>query len=271
MALPVQRRGVTLSAALLSKLTLPARRPPGPEPLRRCGTRRRTAGVVDVVLPATVLSDATVAKWVRDRAVAVEVRNGRELPVALDAGIHPARMTVHGDGLSADELVFCAGSLRVGRLVVCEAGQVDVLGGVGRRGQRVLVGARRRGLADAVIGHKGLDLVGLYGEIGPDAHHFVSHPAAIGDLVADMTSIRRDHGVVLTRIALGGPGLAFGAGPGELSGVANAIDETLDDACATLRFPRPVVVVSARPANMACTPAPSRSKLDPWRGADLRS
>ncbi|WP_085144097.1 MULTISPECIES: LysA protein [Mycolicibacterium] len=253
MARLVDGRVVTFSAAFLSKHSVssrPADPPQDRETLRRCAISRRSLGMVELVLPAMALRNAVVARWARDHSVAVDVRDGRELAVAVGAGIHPIRMTAHGAGLTADELVFCAANLGVGRVVVNGPAQIDVLAATGRRGHRVLVSMGRGGLAAPVADCRRFELVGLYGEIGPDEHHFVSYPAAIGDMLLEMSQIRRTHGVVLTRIALGGCGLTFGAGPGHLSEVANAIDETLDDACATLRFPRPVVVVSAQPGSV---------------------
>ncbi|MGV0744958.1 LysA protein [Mycolicibacterium sp. XJ870] len=251
MAHAVNGRGVTLSSFFMSKpsvTTMPADPPQDRETLRRCTINRRALGVVQLALPATVLRNNAVARWARDHGVAVDIRDSQELAVAIATGIHPMRMTAHAAGMSADELVFCAASLGVGRVVVTAAEQADLLAATARRRQRVLVGMTRSGAALSLPGCRRLELVGLYGEIGSDEHHFVSYPAAIGDLLAEMTQIRRDHGVILTRIALGGCGLTFGVGRGDLSEIAAAVDETLDDACATLRFPRPVVVVAAQPS-----------------------
>ena len=57
-------------------------------------------------------------------------------------------------------------------------------------------------------------------------------------MITEMTQIRRHHGVVLTRLGLGG-GRAVPSGDWttELPELASQIDESLDDACATLRFP----------------------------------
>ena len=90
-----------------------------------------------------------------------------------------------------------------------------------------------------------LNLVGLHCDVGSEEHDFVSYPAAIGHMITEMTQIRRHHGVVLTRLGLGG-GRAVPSGDWtiELPELASQIDESLDDACATLRYPRPLVVLS---------------------------
>jgi diaminopimelate decarboxylase len=98
----------------------------------------------------------------------------------------------------------------------------------------------------AILDHEWLDLVGLHCEVGSHDHDFVSYPAAIGHMIAEMTQIRRNHGVVLTRLGLGGRrAVPWGDWAVELPQLAAQIDESLDDACGTLRFPRPLVVLSA--------------------------
>ena len=64
-------------------------------------------------------------------------------------------------------------------------------------------------------------------------------------MITELAMIRRSHGAVLTRLGLGG-GRAVPSGDWtiELPEIAAQIDESLDDACATLRFPRPLVVLS---------------------------
>jgi diaminopimelate decarboxylase len=98
----------------------------------------------------------------------------------------------------------------------------------------------------AVLDGRRLDLIGLQCEIGSREHDFISYPAAIGHMIAAMTHIRERHDVVLGRLVLGG-GRAVPAGDWavQLPKLASEIDESLDDACATLRFPRPRVGVSA--------------------------
>lgn len=87
--------------------------------------------------------------------------------------------------------------------------------------------------------------MGLHCEAGSQDHDFVSYPAAIGHIIAEMTRVRRNHGVVLTRLGLGGVrAVPCGDWAVELPELATQIDESLDDACATLRFPRPLVALS---------------------------
>lgn len=226
--------------------------------MRRCAAYCRSLGEVELAVPAQELGDHAVAKWVRDHGVSVDVRSGSDLTAAIAAGIHPIRMTVHADGLIPNELLFCTANLGVGRVVATETEHVELLAAaaVPHRRQRVLVGFgfESYGADDAiaaVLAGPRLDLVGLHCEISSGENYFAGYPAAVGDMLIEMAQIHREHGIVLTRAAVGGGGLVFGHCPCDLSELAEAIDETLDDACATLRFPRPVVMAMASPARVA--------------------
>ena len=200
-----------------------------------------------------------MAKWVRDQNVAVDVRSSEDLGVALAAGVHPARVTLHAGGLTANEILFCTANLAVGRMIVNSTDQVDLLSSVApQHRQGVLVrmpdvnalGHGTPGEADdaigAIIGHHRLDLIAIQCEIGSGEWDFISYPAAIGHMISAMADIRDRHGVVLTRLALGdGRAVPPGDWAVHLPKFASEIDESLDDACATLRFPRPTVTVSA--------------------------
>jgi diaminopimelate decarboxylase len=203
--------------------------------------------------------------------VTIDVRGGEELATALAAGVRLQRLTVDADALSESELK-AAVNLGVGRVVAASVQQVELLRSVvGKPAQDVIirmtdVNTAVLALADvagrvpvgfrfdsnesdtalaAVLDHEWLNLVGLHCEVGSQDHDFVSYPAAIGHMIAEMTQVRRNHRVVLTRLGLGG-GRAVPSGDWlvELPQLATQIDDSLDDACGTLRFPRPLVVLS---------------------------
>jgi diaminopimelate decarboxylase len=97
----------------------------------------------------------------------------------------------------------------------------------------------------SIVTEARLNLVGLHCEVGPQDDDFVSYPAAIGHMITEMAQIRRDHGVLATRVGLGGGrAVPLGDWAVELPELACQIDESLDDACATMRYPRPLVVLS---------------------------
>lgn len=227
----------------------------GPRPesllLARWRLYRKTFATTEIAFPASVLRDPVVARWAREHQSAVDVRTSDEVATVIGVGIHPVRLTVHAAGVSAEELVFCAANLGVGRVVVDSLDHVELLAAVPpHRRQAVVVSMSNgfdawagRALVRAVQSRSRLSLVGLRGEIGVADRDFMSYPAAIGQLVSDMADIRRQHGVVLTRLGLAGP-VPVTDGGQELAELATQIDETLDDACATLRFPRPSVVLT---------------------------
>ena len=218
-----------------------------------------------------VLRNRAIAKWVRDRRVAVGVRTGPELAAAIAAGVHLPRVTVYADALDESDLLNAV-NLGVGRVVVGSVEHIQLLRSVAvQRAQDVIIRMTdvntpfaatadfgdlvRCGFrfdsnqADAAIAalldHEWLNLVGLHCEVGSRDHDFVSFPAAIGHMIAEMAQVRRNHGKVLTRLGLGG-GRAVPSGRWavELPKLSTQIDESLNDACATLRFPRPFVILS---------------------------
>ncbi len=95
----------------------------------------------------------------------------------------------------------------------------------------------------AVLAHRRLFLSGLHARIGLRATEFVSCAAAIGDMIAEMGRVRERHGKVLTLL-----GLHLDVRATEsvavLRTLADRIAATLDDACATARFPKPRVLLS---------------------------
>ena len=241
------------------------------EELRRCKIYRKSFPMTEIALPATALRNRGIAKWVRDHRVTIDVRTGEELATALAAGVRLQRLTLYADALSESEL-HAAVNLGVGRVVAASVHHIELLrSGVAKRAQDVVIRMTDfntpvlaiAGVADripvgfrfdsnesdtaiaAVLDNEWLNLVGLHCEVGSQDHDFVSYPAAIGHMIAEMTQVRRNHRVVLTRLGLGG-GRAVPSGDWlvELPQLASQIDDSLDDACGTLRFPRPLVVLS---------------------------
>jgi diaminopimelate decarboxylase len=241
------------------------------EELRRCKIYRKSFPMTEIALPATALRNRGIAKWVRDHRATIDVRTGEELATALAAGVRLQRLTLYADALSESEL-HAAVNLGVGRVVVASVHHIELLrSGVAKRAQDVVIRMTDfntpvlaiAGVADrvpvgfrfdsnesdtaiaAVLDHEWLNLVGLHCEVGSQDHDFVSYPAAIGHMIAEMTQVRRNHRVVLTRLGLGGGGaVPSGDWLVELPQLAAQIDDSLDDACGILRFPRPLVVLS---------------------------
>lgn len=203
----------------------------------------------EVSFPAAAVRDARVARWLREHRLAVDVRTLAELHMAISVGIHPTLMTVHADQLDGADLRR-ARAAGVGRVVLsCPEHVASFRAG---RTQNVLV--RRAdsatanesdAAADAVIDCRSTTLIGLLCEIGPADDSFARAPVVVGDMIAQMADIRGRHGIVLTRIIIGvGDAMAAAGGSVVCRDLAEVIDESVDDACATMRFPRPAIVLA---------------------------
>jgi diaminopimelate decarboxylase len=160
------------------------------------------------------------------------------------ANLEPGRMVV--SSMSQIDLLACA----VGRTLGVFVSVTDVNAPVLTVARTKKCGFRFDSMeldraVETVLAARRLNLIGLHCEVGSEENDFVSYPAAIGHMITEMTQIRRHDGVVLTRLGLGG-GRAVPSGDWaiELPGLASQIDESLDDACATLRYPRPLAVLS---------------------------
>ena len=96
-----------------------------------------------------------------------------------------------------------------------------------------------------VLDQPRLNLIGLHCDVGSAEDDFVSYPAAVGDAIAQMEHIRRQCGLLLTCLGIGGGTFFATDDEHPLCELVARVDESVDDACATLRFPRPVVVIAA--------------------------
>lgn len=212
---------------------------------------------VEMVYAGRSLSTATVARWVREEGLGVDVCSSGELAVALSGGIDPGRVILHVNAMSLDELggAVAAG---VGRIVVDDPLEVGYLAGLVRH-QRVLIevipdvdihGNRSAGICDQefgftvggdhaadavrwVLAHRTLDLVGM--------HCHIADPSRCGEairrMIAVLADVRAHHSVILTELSLSG------LGSGDARDLAVVIEDALDEGCAAEHFPRPAVVV----------------------------
>jgi diaminopimelate decarboxylase len=227
------------------------------EDLQRWEVYRKSFATAEIALPARALWNRTVAKWVRDHRVAVDLRAGEDLAIAVAAGIHPSRLTMHADGLSESDLRVAA-RLGIGVIRVSSMKHIETLAAVDYRRHGIVIcltdgdtgGFRFDSLeldhaVGAIMTGSRFNLVGLHCDVGSRGHEVVSYPAAVGQMITEMDQIRRHHRVVLTRVGLGGGrAVPLGDWAVELPALAMQIEQSLDDACATLRYPRPLVVLS---------------------------
>lgn len=231
-----------------------------PTAAHRLAEYRESLAPVEVSVPASMLDDAAVAAWVREHRVTIDVRSVPELCEAVSAGIGPDLLTVHTDGFDAAD-VGGLPSLGPGRVVIGCVEHIDIFGDGVAKGMRSVVlrmrgsaRSRRNGFVfdshdadravERVLAYPALDLVGVHCDIG-SADDSAGYAAAIGDLVAQMEHIRRRFGLLLTRLGLGGNRIVVGGVTEETRRALGAeMDGAADDACATLRFPRPVITVA---------------------------
>jgi diaminopimelate decarboxylase len=243
---------------------------------QRARRYRRALGRVtniDVVYAGKSLLTTTVARWAHEEGLGVDVCSAGELAVALAGGVQPARIVMHGNAKSPDELSDAARA-GVGRIVLDSNIEIAYLAGLARRRQPVLIRitpdidthghrAVATGISDQkfgftlaggeaadavkrVLAHPILDLVGLHCHIGSQVTDAALYGEAIHRMIAAMADIRACHGVILTELNIGG-GHAIPYLPGDrelsLDELARVIEDALDEACAAEYFPRPAIVV----------------------------
>ena len=233
------------------------------ESVRRGRTVAATRSTADIdvwsqtyrdALPCAVLAvPATVLRVEREAAVinrtghCVDVFSGDELALAVAAGIAPRRMVMHDDGITAGP-IRRAVMVGVGRFVIGCSGQVSVLASGTRGPQRVLVDTTtedHRAIAE-VLASPRLQLIGLHVQLPSSTSAVRCYADAVGDLIGRMARLRREHGVLLTRLSVTG-GMPLSPRPLTRKSLAlldAAIEDAIDDGCAHHRFPRPVLVLS---------------------------
>jgi diaminopimelate decarboxylase len=234
---------------------------------------RKVLRGVEIVYAGKSLLTTAVARWAREEGLGVDVCSAGELAVALAGGVDPARIIMHGNAKSPDELQEAV-STGVGRIVLDSCIEIAYLAGCARKRQPVLIRvtpdidihghrAVTTGISDQkfgftlaedqaadavkrVLAHPILDLVGLHCHIGSQVTDPALYGEAIHRMIAAMADIRAQHGVILTELNIGGGhAIPYVAGDRELEldELAVVIEDALDEACAAEHFPRPTIVV----------------------------
>jgi len=228
----------------------------------------------EVIYAGKSLLTIAVARWVREEGLGLDVCSAGELATALAGGVEKARIIMHGNAKSQDEL-RAAVRFGVGRIVVDSPFEIARLAGLAEDRQRVLIRVTPNGCdihghntvnagtsdqkfgfaldgghtADAVarvLSHRNLDLVGLHCHLGSQLTDAAVYGEAIRRLIATMADIRARHGVILTQLNIGGGhGVPYLADDPELNldEFARVIDDALETECAAEHFPRPRMVV----------------------------
>jgi diaminopimelate decarboxylase len=234
---------------------------------------RAALGDIEVLYAGKSLLTIAVARWASEEGLGVDVCSAGELATAMAGGVEKAKIVMHGNAKSQDEL-RAAVRFGVGRIVLDSAMEVTELAGLAEGRQRVLIRvtpdldihghrAVTTGISDQkfgftldggcaadavarVLSHPSLNLTGLHCHLGSQVTDAGIYGQAIRRLIAAMADVRSSHGVILTELNIGGGhGIPYLVGEPELSvdELARVIDDALDEACAAERFPRPAVVV----------------------------
>jgi diaminopimelate decarboxylase len=240
---------------------------------RRSGCDTDAYPAAEIVYAGKSLLTTAVARWVSEEGLGLYVCSGGELATALAVRVDPARIIMHGNAKSPDELREAAAA-GVGRIVVDSGIEITFLAAHACRPQQVLLRvipeiefqgqpAVPAGVADQKFGfalagghatqavrrildQPLLNPVGLHCHIGSQVTDAALYGEAIRQMIAAMADIRAEHGVVLSELNLGGGhGVPYVSGDPELDldELADFIDDALDAGCAAEHFPRPRIVV----------------------------
>ena len=210
---------------------------------------RDACAPADVSFPAAALRASAVARWLRRHRLAVDVRTPAELHSAISAGIHPLSITAYADRLDRGG-IRRAGATGVGRVVLSRSDQITPLHA--KDPQNVLwhmadtaTNYSERAL-DAAFSCRSTTLIGLACDVAMASDGGLACPTVIANTIAAMDYIRCRHGVLLTRLLLEVTDvLAVNDSPRVDRALAEAIGDAVGDACASLRFPCPAIVMAA--------------------------
>lgn len=234
---------------------------------------RKKLANAEIVYAGKAMLTTTIARWIAEEHIGLDVCSGGELAIALAAGVDPAHIVMHGNAKSVDEL-RAATKAGVGRIVLDSLMEIAYLSCQVQRRQRVLIrvtpdidihghaavttgvtdqkfgfplGSRQLAEAVARVGRQPmLELVGLHSHIGSQVTDPELYAESVRRMIVAMSDIRAQSGITLTELNIGGGhGVPYVVGDPELdlSALSDLIEDSLDWACAAERFPRPRVVV----------------------------
>jgi diaminopimelate decarboxylase len=198
---------------------------------------------VDVYYAGKAFLCTTLARWIADEGLGLDVCTGGELAVALAAGFPPDRIGVHGNNKSPAELTRAV-EAGVGHVVVDSFDEIERLARIAAEREvrqrvfvRVTVGVEahtheyiatahedqkfgfslRDGVAAravaAVLAEPSLELAGLHSHIGSQIFETSGFEVAAHRVVGLAAQIRDRHGIEIESINLGGGlGIAYVAG-----------------------------------------------------------
>jgi diaminopimelate decarboxylase len=226
----------------------------------------------DVYYAGKAFLCTTVARWIAEEGLSLDVCSDGELTVALRAGFDPARIGYHGNTKTEVELMRAVAE-GVGRIVVDSFDEIDrlerVTASLGRPASvmvRVTAGVeahtheyiatahedQKFGFSitsgDAlaavrrVVATPGLELLGLHSHIGSQIFDTSGFEVAARRVLALHAQVGEELGVTLPELDLGGGfGIAYTTqdDPSEPAQLAAEISAIVDHECAALGIDRP--------------------------------
>ncbi|OYN82771.1 diaminopimelate decarboxylase [Mycolicibacterium sphagni] len=228
---------------------------------------------VSIVYAGKSLLTTTIARWIAQEGLGLDVCSGGELATAMAAGVDPARIILHGNAKTPDELRDAA-AIGVGRIVVDSPLEIAFLAGQVRARQTVLLrvipgvdigghpavttgvddqkfgftiaGDRARDAVQRILNQPCLSLTGLHCHIGSQVADPTLYGQTIARMIALMADIRTRFGVTLPDLDIGGGhAVPYVAGDPELNlaRFAEVIEHSLESACTAADFPRPALTI----------------------------
>ena len=226
----------------------------------------------DVFYAGKAFLCTTVARWVAEEGLCLDVCSGGELTVALRAGFDPARIGYHGNNKTTDELRRAV-EAGVGRIVVDSFHEIErldaVTAGLGATARvmvRVTAGVEAHtheyiatahedqkfgfsitngqafAAVEAVGSAPGLELRGLHSHIGSQIFDSSGFEVAARRVLALHARIGTELGVELPEMDLGGGfGIAYTTqdDPSDPETLAREMSEIVEHECRALGIARP--------------------------------
>jgi diaminopimelate decarboxylase len=201
---------------------------------QRCRVWTTAFPDADVYYAAKAFLNTALARWVADEGLNIDVCSGGELAVVLHAGFDPARIALHGNNKSVEEL---AGALDagVGRIVVDSFDEIERLIRLAReRGVKPnvlvrttvgveahthefiatahedqkfgfsLAGGAAEEAVRRILEDGTLTLVGLHSHIGSQIFDTAGFEVSARRVVGLLAEIKKRYGVELPELDLGG-------------------------------------------------------------------
>jgi diaminopimelate decarboxylase len=218
----------------------------------------------------------TLARWIADEGLAMDVCTGGELAVALAAGFPRERLAMHGNNKTRAELQRAVDA-GIGQVIVDSFAEIDRLAEVSAAAgvrQKVLVrvtvgveahthefiatahedqkfgfslpGGQAERAVSAVLAAESLELVGLHSHIGSQIFDTAGFEIAAHRIVELAATIRDRHGVEVGELNLGGGlGIAYVTGddPESPKEIAQRLTAIVERECTASDLPPPRVCV----------------------------